>query len=221
MYKNLYEEVLMNNKNQLKPKKNDQTQLSLKTLDGKIVGGLVDKVQQFLSDENTEISIETMDEAYAICEIMKQIHLKEKRELGVTFQELSAKLDHVEMVYNRLQENVNGMSEGGINQSVKSATDDENDNIGKEKYKPRIEMPNLKKSLVLDVRDEPDDRKLQKFKSVEVKDDSNKHPFLEKKSKDFFLAGFRPIQDKIQKNEKMRVVKEEVKNTKLSKSPPR
>lgn len=106
------------NNNQRSPQKN---QISLEKLDTRKVGDLVAKVRTFLARDENHISIDSMDDAYAICEVLKQIYSTEKNELAKTFQELSEKMANLEETYRKLQDANNNLSESGMNQSVELA----------------------------------------------------------------------------------------------------
>jgi len=101
MYKNLYEEALV--KLNEAEKRSPRRVASVRQIDSRTVEGVVGKVRGFLEKEDRQIEIDSLEEAYAICEVMKQIHRSEKEELAKTFLELGSKVTDLESKYKELQ----------------------------------------------------------------------------------------------------------------------
>jgi hypothetical protein len=66
--------------------------------------GALGKAQNYLDNQKNELELTSIDEAYLVCEAMKQIHIKEKYDLHETFSRINDKIKELENMYVRLQD---------------------------------------------------------------------------------------------------------------------
>jgi hypothetical protein len=127
IYKSLYEEALTKLKSDTKPSNHNFKSSSRLKYDERMLVGSFNKAKAFIAHQDNELNLQSIDEAYLVCESIKQLYMKEKGELYETFTKINDKIKELEELYTKLQEvGENSDQENVDNNDRKLAEENEN-----------------------------------------------------------------------------------------------
>lgn len=116
MYKSLYEEALQSLKQQENQSGKKEPRQNYENVN---LSDCITRAKSYLETEDGVLELSSLEDAYAVCETMKQIHLSEKAQLGETFLKLTKRMEELEELYNRFQ---NDVSDDGGEQRRRSVS---------------------------------------------------------------------------------------------------